>query len=218
MHFINVEPGGLTGLPVFADPAPYLILYHLHPELFQLLSQLLNGIADDTALDLYIGAVVKDVQTAGNIDFQRRGQTLGLWLRLFPQELVEVAQHGHLIRAGVLQIIPVNHVNAPVHDGFLHRLQPRLAAHDQLHEGEDEVAFQCQGIVVLRVIEGQVHGIDELVRGGGNVDDLTAQPPHQGRILVLRVYDRNIILGNQESVGDLPLGAEGLAATGGSED
>jgi hypothetical protein len=40
----------------------------------------------------------------------------------------------------------------------------------------------------------------------------------QGRILILWVDDGNIILGNQESVGDLPLGGEGFAAAGGSED
>ena len=93
---------------------------------------------------------------------------------------MEVPQHRHFLRAGVLQVLPVDHVDTAVHNGFLHRLQTRLTAHDQLLEGEDEVAFQCQRVIILGVVEGQVHGIDVLVGGGGNVDHLTAQPPHQG--------------------------------------
>ena len=109
-------------------------------------------------------------------------------------------------------------MDTAVHHRFLHRLQSRLAAHDQLHEGEDEVAFQRQGVIILGVVEGNVHRVDVLVGGGGNVDHLPAQPLDQGRILVLRVYNGNIILGNQESVGDLTLGAEGLAAARGAKD
>ncbi len=131
---------------------------------------------------------------------------------------MEVPQHRHFLRPGVLQVLPVDHMDAAVHHRFLHRLQPGLAAHNQLHEGEDEVAFQRQGVIILRVVEGYVHGVDVLVGGGGNVDHLPAQPPDQGRILVLRVYNGNIILGNQESIGDLPLGGEGLAAAGGAKD
>ena len=84
MHLINIEPGGFAGLPVFADAPPHLILHHLHPELFQLLTQLLNGIADDPALDLYIGTVVEHIEGTTDVDLQRRSQTLGLRLGLLP--------------------------------------------------------------------------------------------------------------------------------------
>ena len=74
------------GFPVLADAAPHLVLDHLHPEFLQLLAQLLNHIADDTAFDLYIGTMVKDVQTASDVNLQRRGQPLGLGLRLLPHQ------------------------------------------------------------------------------------------------------------------------------------
>ena len=162
--------------------------------------------------------MVKHVQRTADVDLQRSGKPLGLRFRLLAQQRVEVPQHRHFLRAGVLQVLPVDHVDTAVHNGFLHRLQPRLTAHDQLHEGEDEVAFQCQRVIILGVVEGQVHRIDVLVGGGGNVDHLAAQPPHQGRILILRVDYGNVILGNQEGVGNFPLSGEGLAATWGSED
>ena len=162
--------------------------------------------------------MVEHVEGTGNVDFQRRGKPLGLRLRLLAEKRVEVPQHRHFLRPGVLQVLPVDHMDAAVHHRFLHRLQPGLAAHNQLHEGEDEVAFQRQGVIILRVVEGNVHGVDVLVGGGGNVDHLPAQPPDQGRIFVLRVDDGNIVRGNKESVGDLPLGGEGFAGTRGSED
>ena len=180
MHFVNVEAGGLVGLPVLTDPAPHLVLDYLHTELFKLFPQLLNHIAHDPAVDFHVGPVVEYVEGTGHVNFQRRGKPLGLRLRLLAQERVEVPQHRHFLRAGVLQIFPVDHVNTAVHHRFLHRLQPGLAAHDQLHEGEDEVAFQCQGVIVLRIVEGNVHGVDVLVGGGGNVDHLPAQPLDQG--------------------------------------
>ena len=218
MHFVNVEAGGLVGLPVLTDPAPHLVLDYLHTELFKLFPQLLNHIAHDPAVDFHVGPVVEHVEGTGNVDFQRRGKPLGLRLRLLAQKRVEVPQHRHFLRPGVLQVLPVDHMDAAVHHRFLHRLQPGLAAHNQLHEGEDEVAFQRQGVIILRVVEGYVHGVDVLVGGGGNVDHLPAQPPDQGRIFVLRVDDGNIVRGNKESVGDLPLGGEGFAGTRGSED
>ena len=44
------------------------------------------------------------------------------------------------------------------------------------------------------------------------------QALHQGRILGLRVTDDDVIIGEQETVGDLALGAEGLAGTRGAEN
>ena len=131
---------------------------------------------------------------------------------------MEVPQHGHFLGPGVLQIVPVDQVDTAVYHRFLDGLQPRLAPHDQLHEGQDEIAFQRQGVVVLGVVEVQVHGVDVLIGRGGNVNHLTAQPPHQGRILVLRVDDGDIVLGNEKGVGDLPLGREGLAAAGSAQN
>ena len=47
---------------------PDLILHHQHTDLFQLLAQLLDVIADQPVIVIYVGAVVKQVQRTGHID------------------------------------------------------------------------------------------------------------------------------------------------------
>ena len=52
-----------------------------------------------------------------------------------------------------------------------------------------------------------------MIRGRGrNADDLSAQPLHQRGILTFRVANQDIVIGNEKSVADFSLGAEGFAA------
>ena len=64
------------------------VLYHQHPDLFQLLAQLLDVIADNAVVDVHVAAVVEHVEGAGDVDFQRRGDVLRLFLILRPQQVV----------------------------------------------------------------------------------------------------------------------------------
>ena len=142
----------------------------------------------------------------------------GLLLLLFEERLVEVLQEGHILRRGVLKILLVYLVDAAVDDRFLHGLEALLAAHHQLAQGEDEVGFQRDGVVLLGVVQVDVHRVDILAAGRADPDDLPAEPLHQRRVLRLRVADDDIIVRHQKGVGDLPLGGEGLAGTGRAED
>ena len=81
-------------------------------------------------------------------------------------------------------------------------LQAVPAARRQFAEGEDEVRFQRQGVVVLGVVEVHVHGVHELPVRGGNPYDLPAQAPDQGEIFRLRVADDDVVLRHKEHVED----------------
>ena len=78
VHLVDVVTGGLVGGTVDGNSVPYLILYHKHTDLFQLLAQLLNVIADNAVVDVHIALVVEHIEGAGGIDFKGRGDILGL--------------------------------------------------------------------------------------------------------------------------------------------
>jgi hypothetical protein len=85
--------------------------------------------------------VVENVQGAGHINFKGCCQPFGLRLRLPAEKVIEILQGRERRMLRVIEEIPVNHPGAPVNDGPLHRLQPILASHNELHQGEDEIAF-----------------------------------------------------------------------------
>ena len=81
---------------------------------------------------------------------------------------------------GVGKVGLVDHLHRPVNDRFLDGLQPRLAAHDELAEGQHEVGFQRQRVFFLRIVEVDVRGVHIVGAGRGQPDHLTAQPLHRG--------------------------------------
>ena len=141
------------------------------------------GIADDAVVDIHIGAVVEQVQTALDVDFQCGSNMVGFFLVLLEQGIVQVLKDRHILRAGGSKIFAVNQVHTAVNDGFLHRQQPFLAAYHQFTERKDKVSFQGKRVVLLGVVGIDVHGIDELGTVGADFYDLTFQPIHQRRII-----------------------------------
>ena len=139
--------------------------------------------ADDAVIDVHVGAMVEQVQTALDVDFQSRGNMVGFFFLLLKQSVVQVLKDGHILRAGVRKIFAVDQMHTAVNDGFLHRQQPFLAAHHKFAQRKDKVGFQGQGIILLRIVGIDVHGVDELGAVGADFDDLTFQPVHQRRII-----------------------------------
>ena len=45
--------------PVYGDTPPYLILHHEHPQLFKLLTEFFDVVADDPRADVHVCAVVE---------------------------------------------------------------------------------------------------------------------------------------------------------------
>ena len=132
MHLVDVVAGGLVGRPVDSDAVPDLILDNQHPDFLQLLAQLFDVIADDAVMNIDVGPMIEHIQRTRYIDFQRRGDVLGLLLVLRPQQVVQILQNRHIFRARVVEIILVDQPHTAVDDGFLHRLQTIFTAHDQL--------------------------------------------------------------------------------------
>ena len=143
---------------------------------------------------------------------------MGLLLVLFPQGVVKVLQNGHILWTGVVQILSVDQPDAAVNDCFLHRLEAVLAAHHNVAEGQQEVHLQGKRRFIIRIVQIEVHGINVLLAGGRDFNDLTAQPLDQGIILRLRVCNQNVIVRDKEHVEHFPLGGEGFAAPGSTKD
>ena len=218
VHFVNVVAGGFVGFPVDGHSVPHGVLHDEHPDLLELLAQLLDVEADNTVFNVDVGAVVEHVEGAGNVDFQSRGDVLRLLFLLPPQLVIQVLQNRHILRHRVAEIIPVHHAHTAVDDGLFHRHEAVLAADDQLAEGEDEVGFQAQRVLIVAVIEIQVHRVDVVRACGGNFDDLSVQALHQRPVFSFGVADDDVIVGDEEHVGDLPLRGKALAASGRTKD
>ena len=212
VEFVHEIPGGAPDGPVDGDGIPHRVLDDEHTGLFQVLAQALDVKADKAVADVHGGAVVKEVQRTVHIQVQRLSYPVRLRDALCQKRLHQIAQDGHILRSGVSKIGLIDLLHSPVDDGFLDGLQPRLAAHDELAEGQDKITFQRQRVLLIRVIQVDVQGVHIVGAGRGQPDHLTAQPLHQGRIFILRVADDDIIFGGQDDEGDLPLTAHGLAA------
>ena len=203
---------------VDGNSVPHLILHDEHSELFELLAQLLDVIADEAVVDVHIGSVIEDVQRAVNIDFKGSCDALCLRLLLISQNVVEVFEDRHFLRLGVCKKLLIDHADAAVNDGLLNRLQAVLAADNQLTHGEDEVGFQRQRVFLFGVVRVDVQRIDVIRADRRDADDLTAELLHQRIILGFGVADDDVILGDEEGVRHFTLCGEGLAGTGRTQD
>ena len=175
MELVYIVASGLSRRPVDRDPVPHLVLNDQHPQLLELLAQLLDVEAHQPVGQLHVGPVVEHVEGAGDIQLQRRRDALGLRFRLSQQLVVEVLENGHPGWVRVCQVGAVHIPHTAVNDRFLHRLEAVLAAHHDIAEGEQEVHLEGQGVVVVRVVEVDVHGVDILGASGGDFYHLPAQ-------------------------------------------
>ena len=143
-----------------SNAIPHLILHHQHPDFFELLAQLLNVITDNAAVHIHIGMVVEHIEGAGNIDFKCGGDVLRFLFILGAEGIIQVLQNRHILRFGVVEVVPVDDTHTAVNDGFFYRSKPVLAANDQLTQRQDKVGFQRQRVIVITVIQIQVHRVD----------------------------------------------------------
>ena len=97
MEFVTVEPRGFPAVAVVCDASPHLVLYNEHSQLFELLAQLPDVVADKAVVDVHVGPVVEQVQAALDVDFQRRGDVVGFLFFLLQEGFVEVLQKRHFL-------------------------------------------------------------------------------------------------------------------------
>ena len=109
-------------------------------------------------------------------------------------------------------------MDAAVDDRLFHGLKSLFSSHNQFAQGQNEIGFQGNGIVLLGVIAVDVHGVDILGGGWADLDDLTFQPRHQRRIFGFGVADNDVVTGGEEGIRNLTLCRKGLAGTGGAQN
>ena len=218
VELVHVVAGCLVLGAVDGHSVPDLILNDEHSELLELLAQLLDVVAHEAVIDIYIRPVIEDIQRAVNIDFKGSRNALCLRFGLLAQDIVEVFENGHFLRHGIREVVLIDHADASVNDGLLNRLQALLAADNQLAHGKDEVGFQRQRVFLFGVVEVDVQRIDVVRAYRRDADDLTAELLDKGEILCFGVTDDDVILGDEEGIGHLSLCREGFTAAGSAED
>ena len=218
MELVHVVARCLVLGAVDGNSVPHLILHDQHTELFELLAEFADVIADEAVVDIHIRSVIEDVQRAVNIDFKGSCNALCLRLLLISQNVVEVFEDRHFLRLGVCKELLINHADTAVNDGLLNRLQAVLAADNQLTHGEDEVGFQRQRVFLFGVVRVDVQRIDIIRADRRDADDLTTELLHEGKILGFGVADDDVILCDEEGVRHFTLCGEGLTGTGRTQD
>ena len=158
--------------------------------------------------------MVEHTQRTIDVDFQRCGDTLRLPLFLLPQAVVQITERWHIFRLRVIQILLVDQRQAAVNDRLFFRLHAIPCAHDKFAQGKNEVRFHAQRVIIVRIVEVNVHRVDVVLTGGRDVNDLTAQRFHQRIILAFRVCNDNIVRCGKEHVGNFTFCTERLTAAG----
>ena len=218
MELVDVVPGGFLHGAVDGYAVPHLILHDEHPQLFELLAQLLDVKADEAVVQLYVRPVVEYVQGASDIQFQRRCHIGSFRLAHPAQFFIQIAQDGHLLRHGIGKEGTVDLPERAVDDTLFLRPDAFAPAKHQLAQGKHKVGFQAQRFFLIRIIEVQIKRIDVIAAGGRNTDDLAAEALHQRVVFALRIADEHIVLCDQQDVGNLSLGREGFTGTGCAEN
>ena len=166
MELINVVSCVFLCIAVDGDTIPHLILHDEHTQLFELLSQLLNVKADKAVIQLHIRLVVEHPQRTIDVDFQCRGDALRLPFFLLPQAVVQITENRHIFRFRVIQIFLIDQRQASVNDGFFFRLHAVPCTHDKFTQGKDEVRLHAQRVIIVRIVQVNVHRVDVVPAGG----------------------------------------------------
>ena len=162
--------------------------------------------------------MVEHTQRTIDVDFQCRGDTLRLPFLLLPQAVVQITERRHILRLRIIQILLIDQRQAAVNDRLLFRLHAIPCAHDKFAQGKNKVRFHAQRVIIVRIVQIDVHRVDVVLTGGRNMDNLTAQRFHQRIILALRVCHDNIVRCGKEHVGNFTFCTERLTAAGCAED
>ena len=218
VELVYIVPGVLFAVAVDGNAVPDLILDDEHTQFFQLFAQLFDIETDNSVIQLHIGLVIEHSQRTIDVDFQCRGDTLRLPLFLLPQAVVQITERWHIFRLRVVQILLVDQRQAAVNDRLFFRLHAIPCAHDKFAQGKNKVRFHAQRVIIVGIVQVDVHRVDVVLTGGRDMDNLTAQRFHQRIILSLRVCDDNIVRCGKEHVGDLTLCTERLTASRCAED
>ena len=218
MELVYIVPRVLFAVAVDGDTVPDLILDDEHTQFFQLFAQLFDIETDNSVIQFHIRLMVEHTQRTIDVDFQCCGDTLCLPFLLLPQAVVQITERRHIFRLRVVQILLIDQRQAAVNDRLFFRLHAIPCAHNQFAQGKNKVRFHAQRVIIVRIVEVNVHRIDVVLTGGRDMDNLTTQRFHQRIILSFGVCDDNIVRCGKEYVRDLTLCTERLTASRCAED
>ena len=174
MEFVYIVPCVLFSAAVDGDTVPDLILNDKHPKLFQLLAQLFDVETDNAVIQFHIGLVIEHSQRTIDVDFQCRGDTLRLPLFLLPQAVVQITKRRHILRLRVIQILLIDQRQTAVYNRLFFWLHAIPCAHNQFAQGKNKVRFHAQRVIIVRIVQIDVHRVDVVLTGGRDMDNLTA--------------------------------------------
>ena len=104
-------------------------------------------------------------------------------------------------------------MHSTVNNRLFNRLQSISSAHNQFAKRQDKVGFQGQRIILIAVVQIDVHRIDVVLTGRRNLNDLAMESFNQREILAFRVADNHIVVRYQQNICDLTLRGERFAGT-----
>ena len=217
VDFINEDEGVLALSSVLRNTVQNRVEDDQHTDGHKLLAEVKDVIADQAVIRVHIGFLCKGVQRAvckqlnGKSDFLRFG--FGLLEKLRS----EVLQGRHLAGVVVLLIGAVDACRTAVNDRLLHCAEV-VAADELLAQGHNKLGFQNNRVCSVTVFPVHIHRIDMGGRSGRDVDDLTAQRPHKGRIFSLRVNDNDVCVAGKNLIDDLAFCGKGLTTTRNTEN
>ena len=218
VEFVHIVSGRFAFGPVSGHAAPDLILHDEHAQLLELFAQLLDVIAHKPVIHIHVGTMIEHVEGAGHIDFQRRGQLLRFLFLLLPEGVVQVFKDRHILRPGIIEVGLVDDVNRTVDNRLFNRLQSIPPANDQLTERQDKVRFERQRVIIVAVIQIDVHRVDIVAACGRDADNLSVKGVDQRIIFALGIADDDVIVGHEEDVADFTLGRKRFARAGRTEN
>ena len=162
--------------------------------------------------------MVKEIEGACAVKLQRRGDPLGLRLRLAQQLLIQILEQRRFGRFQPQRHLPVHLTHTAVNDGFLDGLQTIPASHHQLTQRQQKIRFQGQRTIPAAHVHLDIHRGNVVGAVRRDLDDLTAQPFHQRSIFAHRVnHDDAILRDGKKDVQQFTLGGKALAAARGAE-
>ena len=218
MELVKIAPCRHAVFEVGSHRRSDKIVGDVHGDLAEVFAHTFQHKAHHAGIEVDVGRMVKEVEGACAVKLQRRGDPLGLRLRLAQQLLIQILEQRRFGRFHPQRHLPVHLTHTAVNDGFLDGLQTVPASHHQLTQRQQKIRFQGQGAVPAAHVHLNIHRGNVVGAVRRDLDDLTAQPFHQRSIFAHRVnHDDAILRDGKKDVQQFTLGGKALAAARGAE-
>ena len=218
MELIKIAPRRHTVFEVGSHRRRDKIVGDVHGDLAEIFAHAFQHKAHHAGIEVDVGRMVKEVEGACAVKLQRRGDPLGLRLRLAQQLLIQILEQRRFGLVQPQRQFPVHLTHTAVNDGFLNGLQTVPASHHQLTQRQQKIRFQGQRAIPAAHVHLNIHRGNVVGTVRRDLDDLAAQPLHQRGIFAHRVYHDDAILRNgKKDVQQFTLGGKALAAARGAK-